>query len=149
MNKSNQLLAYSNIDHQLTGDGLIIDLTNTSHGRDLLEACILLNKAISLIINFEKLKGFGKIPLLDVFLNDKKHHLGALGLYGLSQSSMPSLEHDGHGQQHLIELDNVPKELVSDLLNVRKVNRIILSSAKPLLNKASLTIGRVTLSFSE
>ncbi len=148
MNASRQIVAYSNETHELTGKGLIINLTHTPQAKSLLEPALLSNKQVSLIAHFEKLHGFGSLPLINVSLNGNEYQLGALALYGLSESSTAGLEHDGHGQQHLLEYQDVPSTLLADLLNTNKPNYITLSLERPLAPDASLSIGRVTLSLA-
>ncbi len=146
MNPAGQILAYSNDTYELTDKSLVINLTDTSPAKSLVEAAISSSKPVNLTIHFEKLHGFGSLPLIKVSLNGNKYELGALALYGLTESSTAGLEHNGHGQQHLLEYQEVPSALLADLLKTNKPNYITLSLEKPLAPDASLSIGRLTLS---
>lgn len=72
------------------------------------------NAENSLSLHFIGLKGKGVFPIVKVYLNlenpeelEEQNYLGALGLYGLEESSTPSSTHGGGGMHVILDVGKV------------------------------------------
>ena len=96
------------------------------------------------------------LPVIDIYLNvergnepAERNYLGSMALYGLSESSLKSSEHDGAGQERIFDVGEVFTKIYNQSDWSDNQFRLTLIPARPIPKDASLTIGRVALYFHQ
>ena len=109
-----------------------------------------------LSLHFENITGDGALPVIDIYLNlerenerGEKNYLGSMALYGLSESSVKSLEYDGAGQERIFDAGPIFIKIHQQSNWSNDQFKLTLIPARPISNDASLTIGRVALYFHQ
>jgi tyrosinase len=112
--------------------------------------------AKNLSLHFENIRGNDLLPVIDVYLNlerenmpEENNYVGSMGLYGLGESSTPSQEHDGAGQERLFDVGAVFARVHSQSNWSNKQFNLTLIPNHSLMADAILTIERITLYFNE
>jgi tyrosinase len=111
-------------------------------------------KPLETFLNVENVKGKGKPPVHDVYINspdengdgkNEEYYAGSISLFGIEEASKPSLHHSGSGQNYTLN--------VSDLMNrLRKLPNwnddkldIQIVPCRKMNSDAEVTIGRISL----
>jgi hypothetical protein len=160
MYRVSKLIASASVNFSLKNDSgtIVIDFINNCDIDSLLMELSSddfdLGNCLSL--HFENLKGNDLLPVVDVYLNlydecvpNEKNYVGAMALYGLSESSTESHEHDGSGQHRVFDVSQVFSTVCSQCNWSKKHFKLTLVPYHSLQIDASLTIGRIALYFNE
>lgn len=160
MYHASQLIASSDINFRLMNESrtIIVDFTNDGN-IDLILTQFSPNSAGPrgrLSLHFENITGDGMLPVIDIYLNlerenepAEKNYLGSMALYGLSESSVKSTEHDGEGQERIFDAGPIFIKMHQQSNWSNDQFKLTLIPARPIPNDASLTIGRVALYFHQ
>ena len=108
----------------------------------------------NLSLHFENLMGNDSLPVIDIYLNlenenvpNDDNYAGSMALYGLSESSAESHEHDASGQNRVFDVAKVFKTVCEQSNWSKKQFSVTLIPNRSFSNKTDLTIGRVALYF--
>ena len=160
MYHASQLIASSDINFRLTNESrtIIVDFTSDDN-IDFILTQFRSNRPDfrgRLSLHFENMTGDGMLPVIDIYLNlesenepAEKNYLGSMALYGLSESSAKSSEHDGAGQERIFDAGQVFTKVYNQSDWSDNQFRLTLIPARPIPKDASLTIGRVALYFHQ
>ncbi len=102
-------------------------------------------------VHFEELCGKGSFPIVDVHLNigrspesSDQNYVGSLGLYGLQESSTPSLERKGEGMSAVLDVSSVMQRLTR-VSGFSDEIFLTLTPTRELKSDEQLTVGRVAV----
>ena len=105
-------------------------------------------------LQFEKLQGNGSFPIVDVYIQSpnaqelqEENYAGALGLYGLQESSTPSLEQDGSGMNVTLDVTNVFQKLRAEKKIFSESLELTFVLSREIEPDEELTVGRVEVFF--
>lgn len=110
----------------------------------------------SLSLHLEHMTGNDLVPVLDIYLNLEDEHepveeryVASMALYGLGESSTPSQEHDGRGQDRVFDVERVFEKASRRVSWSEKQFRLTFVPNGPLPADAVLEIGRIALYLNE
>jgi tyrosinase len=105
-------------------------------------------------LNFEGVKGKGKVPPFDVYLNLKdnasgeahrQHHAGSLPMFGIQAASLPNEHHAGNGIHYMLDITALSNQLkASGLWDPAKLD-IVLMPRRKLEDGAKARVDRISL----
>ena len=160
MYHASQLIASSDINFRLTNESstIIVDFTSDDN-IDFILTQFRSNRPDfrgRLSLHFENMTGDGMLPVIDIYLNlerenepAEKNYLGSMALYGLSECSAESSEHDGAGQERIFDVGQIFTKIYNQSNWSDDQFKLTLIPARPIPKDASLTIGRVALYFHQ
>ena len=154
---SNQITNLSSVDNAVRLDFLTpnrrrASMHSLSAGNLWQAAPSNSSSATEVYLNFENVKGTGRPPVYDVYLQsrdatgkDIELYAGPLAFFGLAAASRPSTHHSGSGQHHVLDISSQIYSLRASTNWDGSGLQIRLHPRKALASDTSVNIGRISL----